>query len=95
MEDNLIYERYRELIIASLRQGLEDFLKSKAEYKHKRKKTQISMYTEWVMNCRWFDYLELNRELFLNKSLKMKYDGIKTIPSHRQYQLEKGGTYEY
>ena len=89
MEERIIHERYKEIAIASLRQGLDDFLKSKGEYKYQRKKKQIQIFTDWVLFCRWFDYLGINRELFLKKSLKLKKDGIKVIPSHRSYQLER------
>ena len=83
MEDKLIYDRYKEIAIASIRQGLEDFLEGNCEFENKSKKEQIQIFTDWVLFCDYFDILRINRELFLKKSLLLKKKGVKRLPSNR------------
>lgn len=92
MEDNLIYEKYKELAIASIRQSLEDFLECNCEFKDKPVKQQIQIFTDWVLFCDYFDILRINREIFLKKSLLLKRRGIKKLPGNRAIvQVKKGG----
>lgn len=83
MEDNIIYDKYKELAIASIRQGLEDFLGSKYEFKKKSFNEQVQIYTDWVLFCDYFDILNINREIFIKKSLILKRKGIKRLPGNR------------
>lgn len=91
MEDNLIYEKYKELAIASIRQALEDFLEGKYDFKNKTVREQIQRFTDWVLFCDYFDILNINRELFLQKSLLLKRRGIKKLPNNRAIvRIKKG-----
>lgn len=83
MEDNIIYDKYKELAIASIRQALEDFLEGKREFKGKELIEQIQIFVSWVLYCEYFDLMNINRELFIKKSLKLKKEGIKRIPTNR------------
>lgn len=83
MEDKIIYDKYKELAIASIRQGLEDFLASKCEYKKKSFNEQLQIFVDWVLFCDYFDIMNINREMFIKKSLVLKRKGIKRLPGNR------------
>lgn len=72
MEDNLIHEKYRQLAYAIITQSVDDFL---SQYKH------IDDYDfyRWCTECVYFDYLNIDREHFYLKVLKLKERGVKKV----------------
>lgn len=73
--DNVIIKRYRELACASIVQGINDWLSDK-------KATEQELY-DWIMDCNWFDYLDLDREYFYVRILRMKRQGVKALKGLR------------
>lgn len=73
----LVHEKYRELAVASIVQGINDWLESKYD-------TEQDLY-RWLENCSWFDLLELDREYFYVKILKLKEKGVKKITMGERY----------
>lgn len=69
--DDVIINKYRELACASIVQGINDWLSDK-------KATEQELY-DWLMECDWFDYLDLDREYFFVRILRMKRQGVKAI----------------
>lgn len=71
LEDELIHEKYKELACAVIQQVVEDFLK---DYK-----MDNYAFYKWCMECDYFDYLDLDREYFYVKVLKLKEKGITSV----------------
>lgn len=69
--DDVIINKYRELACASIVQGINDWLSDK-------KATEQELY-DWLMECDWFDYLNLDREYFYVRILRMKRQGVKAL----------------
>ena len=69
--DDVIHERYRELACASIVAGINEWLQDDEASDYKLYK--------WLNECTWFDYLELDREYFYVKILKLKRKGIRSI----------------
>ena len=69
--DDVIINKYRELAWASIVQGINDWLSDK-------KATEQELY-DWLMECDWFDYLNLDREYFYVRILRMKRQGVKAL----------------
>ena len=70
MED-VITEKYRELACASIAQGINDWLQDK-------KASDYDLY-KWLYECTWFDYLDLDREYFYVRVIRLKRQGVKTL----------------
>ena len=70
-EDEVIYERYRELACAVIAQGINDWL-------HDDNATEYALY-KFFKNCIFFDYLDLDREYFYAQVVKLKKKGWKSI----------------
>ena len=71
MDDELIQQRYRELACAVIAQGISDWLREP-------RTTDYSLY-KWMNNCPWFDFLNLDREYFYAKVLKLREKGVRSI----------------
>lgn len=78
--DEVIMERYRELACASILQGINDWLQDEDA-------SDYQLY-KWLNDCTWFDYLELDREYFYVKILKLREQGIKYIRSARYGKVQ-------
>lgn len=73
--DKLRADRYRELACASIIQGVNDWLE-------KKEADDYELY-KWIQDCTWFDYLNLDREYFFIRILKLKEKGVKKLRSKR------------
>lgn len=71
MSDNVMYENYRLLACASIVQAVNDFLGDD--------KSDGFLFYTWCTNCSYFDYLDIDRERFYCKVLKLKEKGIKKV----------------
>lgn len=69
MGDEVIYMRYRELACAVIKQAVDDWLK--------HDQSDYALYL-WIMNCEYFDHLNIDREYFYVKCLKLKESKKKT-----------------
>lgn len=71
MSEKVMYENYRLLACASIVQAVNDFLEDDES-------NDFLFYT-WCNNCSYFDYLNIDREYFYCKVLRLKEKGIKKV----------------
>lgn len=71
LEDDVIHTKYRELACSIILQTTEDFLNDKF--------VDDYHFYKWIADCSYFDYLDLDREYFYVKVLKLKKKGIKKV----------------
>lgn len=69
--DDVIIKKYRELACASIVQGINDWLQDKES-------TDYELY-KWLNDCTWFDYLNLDREYFYVRIIRLKRQGVKAL----------------
>ena len=62
--NDVIYTRYKELACASIELAVKDFIESETM-------SDYSFYC-WVMDCDYFNFLNIDREYFYVKCLKLK-----------------------
>lgn len=78
--DDVIMDRYKELACASIIQGINDWLQDKES-------TDYDLY-KWLNDCTWFDYLNLDREYFYVRIIRLKRQGVKYIRSSRYGKVQ-------
>lgn len=70
MDKKTLHIIYREIACEAIKQGLNDFLSGIDDEKELR---------NWIEESTLFDYLDLDRQWFIDKIIQMKNDGVKTI----------------
>ena len=71
MENDPIYERYKELACEVIISIINDWLSNK-------KADDYTLYDDF-QKCDWFDYLDLDRDYIYVKCLKLKKKGIQRV----------------
>lgn len=77
MTDNLILQRYRELAVMSIVEGINEYLGDK-DYPNK-------LLRIWIDECSYFDYLEIDKEWTYHRLLALKRAGYKKLEGFHTY----------
>lgn len=81
MEDDVILQRYKELACEAVRKGVNDYL-------YDKEMSDYAFYT-WIQNCMWFDYLDIDRDYFYVKALRLKENKVKKTKRSVSYAKKK------
>lgn len=66
MEDELIYEKYHEIACAAIKQAVDDYARHNLMDDYE--------FYKWCMQCGYFELLDIDRERFYAKALKLKHE---------------------
>lgn len=76
MTNKVIHERYRELAVSAIMQGINDYLEGR---------DTENQFEYWVAQNDFFDYLALDRKWITDRVKYLKRKGIKEIGGIRGY----------
>lgn len=66
------YNDYKSLVCSIIEQQIYDFLHNSDIYRNKSYEKQKKIFTHYINNCRWFEYLDINKDVLLKKVLERK-----------------------
>lgn len=66
------YNDYKSLVCGIIEQQVIDYAKSTGNYRNIPRDKAKLKFINYINNCRWFEYLDINKEVLINKALRLR-----------------------
>ena len=78
MDGKVMYDVYKSFVIQIIERQRDDFYRKRGEYRKLTLDQAIIRFSAFCRNNKWFEYIDLDREWYLQKSIEGRLEREET-----------------